>query len=154
MRSVLYALVLVIGFLRIAGWLLDNDTVKGLGAVTAAAPLPIVFTEVKGVETFANNVFIVFEDSTRTTTELPVTPALYSRLSGPYNRRNVFGAAIAYGPVLDEALWQSVLRYGLCSGVLQKEMGLPITIRNTRFVLRSRTKGRTDEWVLKPLPCR
>lgn len=150
----LYGLVIAIGFLRIAGWLMHSDAVKGIGAVTAAAPLPIVFTEVKGVETFANNVFIVFEDSTGTTTEIPVTPALYSKLNGPYNRRNVFGAAIAYGPVLDEALWQSVLQYGLCGGVLQREMGLPLNTRNTRFVLRSRTKGRNDEWVLKPLPCR
>lgn len=154
MRKALYGIVIAVGFLRIAGWLLRSDAVKGLGAITAASPLPIVFTEVKGVETFASNVDVVYENSANSTVRLRITPAVYSRLSGPYNRRNVFGAAIAYGPVMDEQLWRSVLGYGLCSGVLQRELGLPQEMRNTRFVLRTRTTGRFDEWTLDPGPCR
>lgn len=154
MRKALYSIVIAVGFLRIAGWLMQSDTVKGLGAVTAASPLPIVFTDVKGVETFANDVYVVFENSADSTLHVRITPAVYSRLSGPYNRRNVFGAAIAYGPVMEEQLWRSVLGYGLCSGVLQRELGLPQEMRNTRFVLRTRTTGRTDAWTLNPGPCR
>lgn len=154
MRKALYGIVIAVGFLRIAGSLLQSDAVKGIGAVTAASPLPIVFTEVKGVETFASDVYVVFEDDAGIAQRVRITPAVYSRLHGPYNRRNVFGAAIAFGPVMDEQLWRSVLGYGLCSGVLQRELGLPKEMRNTRFVLRTRTTGRTDEWTLNPGPCR
>lgn len=154
MRKALYGIVIAIGFLRITGWLLQNDAMKGVGAITAASPLPIVFTEVKGVETFASDVEVVYEDAVGRTERFPITPEVYSKLRGPYNRRNVFGAAIAYGPVMDEELWRSVLGYGLCSGVLQRELGLPHEMRNTRFVLRTRTVGRTDEWTLDPGPCR
>ncbi|QQR84973.1 MAG: hypothetical protein IPJ76_10105 [Flavobacteriales bacterium] len=154
MRKALYGIVIVVGFLRIAGWLLQSGTVKGLGAITAASPLPIVFTEVKGVETFASDVYVVYENSNNSTLRVRITPSVYSKLNGPYNRRNVFGAAIAYGPVLDEDLWRSVLGYGLCSGVLQRELGLPDDMRSTRFVLHTRTAGSDDEWTLDPGPCR
>lgn len=154
MRKALYAIVIAVGFLRVVGWVLQNDTVKGLGGITTASPLPIVFTEVNGVETFASDVFVVFEDHADSTQRLRITPAVYSKLSGPYNRRNVFGAAIAFGPVMEKDLWQSVLGYGLCTGVLQRELGLPDEMHNTRFVLRTRTTGRDDEWTLDPGPCR
>lgn len=153
MRKVLFGVVIAVGFLRILGWLLHSAALKGIGAVTCASPLPIVFTEVSGVETFASDVYVVFEDERDSTTKVLVTPALYSELSGPYNRRNVIGAAIAYGPVLPEALWQSVLRYGLCNGILQREMGLPAVMHHTRFVLETRTADRSDKWVLEPAPC-
>lgn len=153
MRKVLYGLVIAIGLLRIVGWLVDSAALKGLGAVSAAAPLPIVFTEVKGVETFASDVDLVYIDAQGHEQALRITPAIYGRLKGPYNRRNVFGAAIAYGPVLEEALWQRVLGHGLCSGVLQEEMGLPADMHEVRFVLRTRTAGRTDQWTLRPSPC-
>lgn len=154
MRKALHGIVIAIGFLRIAGWLFQSDTIIGLGAITAASPLPIVFTEVKGVETFASDVFVVFEDHADSTQHMRITPAVYSKLSGPYNRRNVFGAAIAYGPVMEVDLWRSVLGYGLCTGVLQREIGLPQEMRNTRFVLRTRTAGRDNEWTLDPGACR
>lgn len=154
MRKALYGIVIAVGFLRITGWLLESDVIKGLGAITAASPLPIVFTEVKGVETFANDVHVVFEDNNDSTLRVRITPAVYTRLRGPYNRRNVFGAAIAYGPVMDEQLWRSVLGHGLCSGALQRELGLPEGMRNTRFVLRTKTAGRNNEWTLDPGPCR
>ena len=152
-RRFLTILVIAIGSLRMLGWLLENDALKGIGALTCASPLPIVFTEVNGVETFASDVYVVFENDKDSTQKLRITPSLYSGLAGPYNRRNVIGAAIAYGPVMREDLWQSVLGYGLCKGVLQHEMGLPPVMRNTRFLLETRTADRADSWILAPWPC-
>ena len=48
-----------------------------------------------------------------------LTPNVYNGLEGPYNRRNVYGAAIAYGPILASSphtrdMWQSVARFAFC----------------------------------------
>ena len=152
-RKALYILVIVVGALRMIGWTVGSDTLRGIGAVTAASPLPIVFTEVKGVETFASEVHLVYTDARGAEQRVHVTPALYSQVKGPYNRRNVYGAAIAYGPIMPEALWRSVLLHGLCSGDLHNELGLPEGIRDVRFELRTRTAGRNDAWVLAPGAC-
>ena len=48
-----------------------------------------------------------------------MTPEVYARLAGPYNRRNAYGAAMAGGPALaaDPSLrpmFLAVSRYALC----------------------------------------
>jgi hypothetical protein len=46
-------------------------------------------------------------------------------MHGPYNRRNVYGAALAYGPVLPESLRDPVMRYALCGEApLLRELGI------------------------------
>ena len=50
-----------------------------------------------------------------------MTSELYGRIRGPYNRRNVYGAVMAYGPVLIDSpvtrpTWEAVARYALCGG--------------------------------------
>ena len=150
MRKAFYLIVVVVGLLQIIGYLLGNNLIKGLGAATASSPLPIVFTEVKGVETFAGEFHIVYTDNDGTKQDVLVTPELYSRLRGPYNRRNIYGAGISYGPVLPEALWKSVLEYGICRKVLIEELGLPDTATDISICIKSKTKGRKNQWILIP----
>lgn len=114
---------------------------------SASAPLPIVFTEVKGVETFASNFYVSFETSDGANDTVQITPALYSELNGPYNRRNVYGAAISYAPVLPDSLRTSVLEHGLCKGTLLEELGIPGDARNVTIIIQTRTDGRNQEWI-------
>ena len=65
--------------------------------------------------------------------------ARYQRLGGPYNRRNVYGAAFSYGPLLAsdarlQAMHASVLHYALCTpGRAVQELGLaPAPFRRVR----------------------
>lgn len=71
-----------------------------------------------------------------------LTPELYSKIQGPYNRRNVYGAAISYGPALQtndlsKEMFFNVSRYAFCNNApLLKELGfdtnnitLPIKLR-------------------------
>lgn len=150
MRKALYVLVVAIGLLQITGYLLKNKTIKGLGAATASSPLPIVFTQVKEVETFASDFYLQYVDENSAQKEVRITPEIYSRLKGPYNRRNIFGAAISYGPVLPEQLWKSVLAYAICNKVLLTEIGLPATAKNVTVRIKTKTKGRNNEWILNP----
>ena len=79
---------------------------------------------------------------------------IYSRLAGPYNRRNVYGAALSYAPRLPEELWQPVYCYALApDGPLRRELGLPKRTDRLATEIVTRTRGRTGRWVLQP-PCR
>jgi len=66
-----------------------------------------------------------------------MTPELYGRLRGPYNRRNVYGAVLAGGPVVPPPLREPVIQYALCDGApLLRELGMPVERRATPPVVR------------------
>ena len=62
MRKYLYILVVFIGCVQIIGHVIGVKEVKAFGMLTSSSPLPIVFTEVKGVETFASDFYIEYLD--------------------------------------------------------------------------------------------
>lgn len=100
-----------------------------LGA-TGAAPAPKVFSSVDGLETYSSHFFLQWRDASGAVHEAELTPERYAALAGPYNRRNVYGAAIAYGPILqgDERaapLLEGVARHAFCGDApLLAELGI------------------------------
>lgn len=124
------ALLLTFGLLQMAGDVLHSPLLKGVAAATAMAPAPKVFCAVRGLETYTTRFYIEWLDKDGTACSLPLTSEVYSRLLGPYNRRNVYGAALAYGPVLatDERtrpMFDAVMSYALCDEQrLLRELGI------------------------------
>ena len=109
--------LLVIGLLQMTGDLLGVAALRGIGAATAASPAPKVFSAVEGLETYSSTFFLECSGSSSWVARL--TPEIYARLRGPYNRRNVYGAVLAYGPVLVSnpstlPIFLAVSRYALC----------------------------------------
>lgn len=92
--------LLVLGSLTMVGDLTGLDALQGFGSATTASPAPKVFSAVKGYETYSTRFHLEWSDVQGREHSVELTPQLYARLAGPYNRRNVFGAAVAYGPVL------------------------------------------------------
>ena len=129
MRKAAY-LLLLLGVLQMAGDLLRVPALKGIGAASGASPAPRVFSAVNGLETYSTRFRLEWIDASGEPQKLELTPELYSRLRGPYNRRNVYGAALAYGPVLATemrtlGLFQSVVSYGLCGEApVLRELGI------------------------------
>jgi len=146
--KILSILLVMIGLLQSVGYLLGNKTIKQLGVMTVASPLPIVFTQQKGfLETFASEFTLVYEE-VGVTKSIKITPELYSKLDKPYNYRNVLGAAISYGPVLPKPLVKSILEYAFVyPAVLSKTFGLG-TLHNAYIELRSKTKGVNKRYIL------
>ena len=123
MRRFAPAFLLVLGLAQMTGDIAGFLPLKGIAAATGASPAPKVFSAVQGLETYSTRFFLEW-DGTRT----ELTPELYSRVRGPYNRRNVYGAALAYAPVIPPALRDPVMRRALCGGApLVREMGLTPT---------------------------
>lgn len=125
-----WLLLLLIGLLQMVGDLCGLSVLRGIGAATVASPAPKVFSAVRGFETYSTRFFLEWTDRDGTTHSLELTPEVYARLAGPYNRRNVYGAALAYGPVLvtdprSRPMVQAVMAYALCGKApLLRELGI------------------------------
>jgi hypothetical protein len=128
-------LLLCVGLAQMAGDVLHLPVLKAVAAATGASPAPKVFSAVRGLETYSTGFDLEWEDRRGSHQVLRLTPEVNARLRGPYNRRNVFGAVLAYGPVLvSEArtrpMFDSVARYALCGDApILRELGLdPLTV--------------------------
>jgi len=132
------------------GDLLGSRNMKGLGAICAFAPFPKVFCEFEGMEGWSCAFTLRF-DAAGERREMPITPERYARLTGPYNRRNVYGAALAGGPKLPRSLWEPIFRHGFAeNGPLRREFGLPADATNIAVLVRTKTRGHSEEWLLQP----
>ena len=129
-----------------AGW----RPLVGLSAAWGVSPRPKVFSDVDGLETFSSSFALVWLEG-GAERRLEITPKVYSRLTGPYNRRNVYGAALSYAPRLPEELWGPVYCYGMAAdGPLRRELGLPVVTDGLTTEILTRTRGRDDSWALRP----
>lgn len=118
-------ILLVLGLMQMAGDVFQVPALRGLGAASAASPAPKVFSAVRGLETHSTRFFVEWLDSDGQRQSLEITPEVNARLKGPYNRRNVYGAALAFGPVLPAELRDPVMRYSLCGKMwLLSELGI------------------------------
>ena len=142
MRIVAAVFLLLLGLLAMAGDLAGLERLKGFGAATVASPAPKVFSAVRGYETYSTRFFVEWTDREGTDHSVELTPELYARLRGPYNRRNVYGAALAYGPVLatdprTRAMFEAAARHALTGeapvlrelGVDPETIGGPVRVR-------------------------
>lgn len=144
-------LITALGCTQMLGYALNSRVLRGVGAASCAAPFPKVFSDVEGLETFASDFVLHGIDGEGGTFALPITPELYARLEGCYNRRNVYGAALSYAPRMPEPLWAAVFCHGLGpDGPLRREFGLPEGAHNLTVEIRTKTAGRNDVWLLHP----
>ncbi len=147
-------LLLGIGVLAMLGDLTGQTWLYGLGMATHASPAPKVFTERDGLEGFSARYVLHWEDADGPHA-LELTPEVYARLEGPYNRRNVYGAALAGGPFLSTTpelarLHGAVSEHAFCSSDILGELtGHPVrSVRSVRLLVHPRP-GTTTELPLE-----
>jgi len=122
--------LLALGLVQMTGDVAGIAALKGIGAATAASPAPKVFSAARGLETYSTQFFLEWTGADGRAHSLALTPEVYARIQGPYNRRNIFGAVLAYGPVLaadprTQPLFDTVARYALCGDApLLRELGI------------------------------
>jgi len=133
--------LVVLGLAQMTGDTLGIPVLKAIAAATTASPAPKVFSAVRGLETYSTRFSLEWRDASGSEHSLEITPAIYAEIHGPYNRRNAYGAILAYAPILaitpeTRALFESVTRYALCGRApLLTELGIdadptaPVRIR-------------------------
>jgi hypothetical protein len=147
-RNIAIGALALVGFAQMVGDILHIPGLKAIAAATAASPAPKVFSAVKGLETFSTRFFIEWIDATGGSHTTEITSERYAHLRGPYNRRNVYGAVLAYGPVLQSdprtlPLFNALSSYALCGKApLLRELGIPAEA--ARQALRIRLETRSD----------
>ncbi len=125
--------LVLLGLLQMIGDVVGVPVLKGIGAATGASPAPKVFSAVRGLETYSTRFILEWTDSAGTPHTLELTPEVYARLRGPYNRRNVYGAVLAYGPLLASQprtapMFRQVTSFAACGNApLLRELGLDPT---------------------------
>ena len=141
-KSIAVTILLVsVGSLQMIGDLIGWSLVKGIGAASHASPAPKVFTAQEGYETFSSSFFIDWIDDSGQLQTLALSPENYRYIEGPYNRRNAYGAAISYGPVLNsnshtKLMFESAVNFSFCTDrSLLRELPLPTPLPE-RFVVR------------------
>ncbi len=141
-------LLVALGFLNLAGIALQSPKLSGLAMATAASPAPSVFTTVDGLETFSSTFTVEWSDEAGEHSLL-VEPSAYRGIEGPYNRRNMYGAVLAYGPVLrtretTREMFDDVAAYAICGDApILRELGInPETARDVRVVVAPREGSR------------
>src|SRR5260221_4906379 len=98
MRKSVIAL-LALGMLQMTADVLHLRVLKGVAAATAASPAPKVFSSVRGLEAYSSPFYVEWTDNQGTFHSTRINPGNTAGFQGPYNRRNVYGAVLAYGPV-------------------------------------------------------
>ena len=131
MKLKLIALGLILfGSIQMIGDVCHIPLLKGIGQATNASPAPKVFTSQNGYETFSKRFYFEYKDNAGETRMVEITPKNYQFLRGPYNRRNMYGATISYGPVLvsldkTKPLFDNVSNYAMCQRQsILDEMGI------------------------------
>lgn len=149
--------LLIVGLSQMIGDILQIPTLKGIAAATGASPAPKVFTAHNGFETYSSHFYLDWDDENGIRQSLLLTPQVYNGVKGPYNRRNTYGAAFSYAPVLYEnpltrPMFENVVQYALCgkSSILQ-ELGINKVITSPMYLrLKPRQKLPDDnKWNLQ-----
>lgn len=151
-RNIAAIVLLAVGSLQMIGAVSGSTALRGIGAATAIAPNPKVFSDVDGLETFASEFVLSYRDTRGDAQRLEITPGVYAKLGGPYNRRNVYGAALSYAPRLPEPLWTAVYCHGMSTnGPLRRDLALDAADHDFSLTIRTRTRGRSDTWTYAPV---
>lgn len=147
-RILAISVLALVGFAQMTGDLFHMQALKGIAAASGVSPAPKVFSAVKGLETFSTRFFIEWVDTSGAAHSVEITPERYAQLRGPYNRRNVYGAVLAYGPALERdprtrPMYDAVSRYALCGEApLLNELGIPAEVAKGSLRIRLETQSR------------
>jgi len=147
------ALVVLVGLIRLFGYLTGIDSIRNLGVFTVASPLPLVFTDRGDYEDFATEYTVVFFLKGGKHFKLPVTSEFYSSLDGPFDRRGTYSKAFFYLPFLRYDLWKSIIGFGFCeNGPLARGLKLKEEISRLLILVSTKTKGK-ERTFLRELEC-
>lgn len=124
--KVVAILVVCVGLIQTVGYVFQLANLRGIGFVSGVSPLPLVFSSFNGVETFSTDFKLSVQLKNSTVIEIDSINQIYSKIDGPYNRRNVYRAMFSYGPFFNTVesirLRDQILFYGICRGGLKLDL--------------------------------
>jgi len=146
-RNLLAIALIAIGSLQMIGYFAQSKILRGLGLASGVSPFPKVFSEADGYEAFAASFEIHGTTPDGKPWKRQLDPAWYANLTGPYNRRNVYGAALAFAPRLPEKLRDTLLQQALSTGsAMRNELQIPGELTGLEIQITPRSGEREGPW--------
>ncbi|MFC7339278.1 hypothetical protein ACFQY0_18945 [Haloferula chungangensis] len=150
-RNGMAVALLVIGLSQMMGYLSGIRAMRGIGLASGVAPFPKVFCAADGYEAFAAKFFVEGTFPNGEVWSREVDPQWYASMHGPYNRRNVYGAALAFAPRLPVELRDAVLEEALKPGsALRRELQVPGDLKEVRVRIVPREGEVDGPWIFPP----
>lgn len=147
--------ILALGSTAMLGHIINSKPLKSIDLATCTAPYTKVFCNAQTADTnkhfepFAAEFKLRYKYAGRWQ-QLEITPEIYQRLEGSYNRRNVYGAVIAFGPALPKDLRVPLLDYALKTpGNVAKELGLPTPLENYEILTYRKNVDSPEPYSMK-----
>lgn len=152
-KAGIISLLFLLGALNMLGVIFHSQTMKGIATISTASPLPFVFSAYQGIETFSTKLAMEVTFKNGTEIRIDLDHKLYSKMKGPYNRKNVIGAVFSHGPFFQDPkliqIRDQILDWGFCKGHLVEEFGIHDQVQKAIIDIRSKTKGNENEqWFL------
>ncbi|MGE9270652.1 MAG: hypothetical protein ACQKBU_07595 [Verrucomicrobiales bacterium] len=145
-------LVLIIGSTQMIGDLTGSKLLRGIGLSSGLAPFPKVFCSSDGYEAFAASFQIEGVQPDGSHWSCLIDPHRYALLDGPYYRRNVYGATLAFAPKLPETLRTCLMSHALApDSALRHELDIPPDLTDLRVVIRPRPGELHGPWICNAL---
>ena len=153
-KTIPILLLIALGYFQVIGYVFELPKVRGLGSAYMVAPLPLVFSHFRGLETYASKFKVELEFIGDKTVTLPIDSIMYGKVMGPYNRRNIYGAALAYGPKFtspkEKELLNAILSYGFCKpAVILMEFGFIETPLRGKILVSGNHKVEGSHFLLE-----
>lgn len=140
--------VMGVGLLQMLGHVTGLKFLRGLGLASGISPYPKVFCAVEGYEGFTARFELEGLRDDGAVWRVPLDGERYAQIRGPYNRRNVHGATLAFAPRLPDELRDELLEKALAPGsVLREELEVPADVRQLRVRITPRNGSGQSAWV-------
>ena len=153
LKIICYYILILVGMMQMTGYTFKQNTLKRVGRVTGASPLPLVFYQVRGYETWACDYHIQFTYDNGEKKHLKIDPEFYSKMMGNHEAHLAYSIPFARFLLTDSPFWVRPLSYGFCSnGPIAEALGLEHKIQRVDFTISSKTAGNEKTWQ-KTLVC-
>ena len=143
-------LLVIAGCGQFAGYLLKSPSLRGLAMAYCVAPLPTVFSTVKGVEGFdtKHTLFFINEKGNRDSSE--IGQKAFTQFQGHYFLKNAYSIFLAYPHVIKTQGLTNGWEFALCKKDLLNECGIYYIMSNAFIQTKRYRFGKRETIRFKP----
>jgi len=124
-RTILATVLVVLGLLRVVGFVSGLFPLSVLGAQFGASPLPLVFSRVHGIDTYARRFAIEIDWADGRRERIAGDHRLAGRLGGPFTRLKLYLDEMAYADLSPSRRRREVLTAAFChDGPVRRSLGI------------------------------
>jgi hypothetical protein len=147
-------LLVIAGCAQFAGYLLKSPSLRGLAMAYCVAPLPTVFSTVKGVEGFDTKHTLLFVNEKGKQDSSEIGRKAFTQFHGHYFLKNAYSIFLAYPHVIKTEALNNGWEFALCKKNLLNECGINCIMSNAFIRTKRYRFGKKETIQFKPDCCK